>query len=900
VILRFGSIVILWLVIIGASHAAPSTAMPRQSDISSTLHNLSATGSATRKVTSSESQICVFCHTPHGANTAITPLWNRDLSIATYSTYDSSSIQADIGPPGDSSKLCLSCHDGTIAIGSLNVLNGVAAPVTMVGTSSTGDGSMPDGSGALTGFTRNLGKDLSGDHPISFSFAESQVDKVVSTVRLAAADGELRDPPLFDQNGSLIVGDAAAAHIAKGSKIAPLDADGKVQCTTCHDPHVSGTDDPNASGLTENNVKFLRARRFQMEAPTPDSGTSVATFTLDKDIVCLECHAKPGWAASVHAVPGVASTVYKTTAAELREFPLGIKVWQAACLNCHDTHTVQGANRLLREGTDSTATPKSGGKPALEETCFQCHTSAANSILENGIANIEKEFSDPNFRMPLNVYNGDKEVHDIQNADFTEGDVPAAGANDPNNASLGWGANITTNLANRHAECTDCHNPHRMTKTTLAGGTDTSKGTHPHTTAELGVASHSNLISGVLAGTWGVEPVYNAATSGGAKFGVPSGRPIGFKVLSGVGNVEGVNVTKEYQICLKCHSNYGYDDKGTPDNAQAALLTNVPNDRPETGSAVGLTSFVDITAVPTSPDYIRDKAQTNSFKNYTNQAMEFQAPSLHKGLNVDKGSEAGAGANYNINNNRSWHPVMEPTGRPTSNHDEANSGLRQNSGWRAPFNNIGVQTMYCTDCHGANTGGTTVTPATGVPWGPHGSSNAFILKGSWDRGSNKASSNNLLCFKCHQSGPYSGSSGGPSAFFIPGNKEYGHTDRHGDKVSSILDCMWCHVAVPHGWKNRSLLVNLNDIGPEVMCREIDKLAIDRGGYGITCTVGMPMPVGTIVPNSAIGGTIGYDNPPYYVNARLKISSFPNSGRWSESNCEGKSGMQSTCNEGASY
>ena len=136
-ILRFGTIVILWLVIIGASHAAPSTAMPRQSDISSTLHNLSATGSATRKVTSSESQICVFCHTPHGANTAVTPLWNRDLSIATYSTYDSSSIQADIGPPGDSSKLCLSCHDGTIAIGSLNVLNGVAAPVTMVGTSST-------------------------------------------------------------------------------------------------------------------------------------------------------------------------------------------------------------------------------------------------------------------------------------------------------------------------------------------------------------------------------------------------------------------------------------------------------------------------------------------------------------------------------------------------------------------------------------------------------------------------------------------------------------------------------------------------------------------------------------------------------------------------------------------
>jgi hypothetical protein len=42
-------------------------------------------------------------------------------------------------------------------------------------------------------------------------------------------------------------------------------------------------------------------------------------------------------------------------------------VWKASCLNCHDTHTVQGARRLLREGTDSTAVPKTGGNPALEQ-----------------------------------------------------------------------------------------------------------------------------------------------------------------------------------------------------------------------------------------------------------------------------------------------------------------------------------------------------------------------------------------------------------------------------------------------------------------------------------------------------------------------------------------------------
>ena len=36
---------------------------------------------------------------------------------------------------------------------------------------------------------------------------------------------------------------------------------------------------------------------------------------------------------------------------------------------------------------------------------------------------------------------------------------------------------------------------------------------------------------------------------------------------------------------------------------------------------------------------------------------------------------------------------------------------------------------------------------------------------------------------------------------------------HTDKIERIR-CNWCHVAVPHGWKNKALLVNLNDVGEE--------------------------------------------------------------------------------------
>ena len=73
-----------------------------------------------------------------------------------------------------------------------------------------------------------------------------------------------------------------------------------------------------------------------------------------------------------------------------------------------------------------------------------------------------------------------------------------------------------------------------------------------------------------------------------------------------------------------------------------------------------------------------------------------------------------------------------------------------------------------------------------------------------------------------------------------------------------LDCRWCHVAVPHGWKNKGLLVNLNDVGPEV-----------------------GLAPGTQVRN---GTTAGYTNGPYYLNAMNKIVNFATSGNWDETDC----------------
>ncbi len=435
------------------------------SDIANTVHNLSSSGPGTVTATN-ESQICVFCHTPHDATQVpAAPLWNRSLSAETYTTYDSSSMDAvGLDQPGGSSKLCLSCHDGTLALGAVNVLDGQTnVTIDLSGTSVTGG--MPQGSGTQTGFTRNLGTNLSNDHPISFPYDST----------LASTDGELRDPALESHIADRVAG--------VRPPLVPLE-NGQMQCVSCHDPHIR---DANSAV----NIKFLRLNRFQVSNPLGGN------FDQNNDIICLACHDKLGqaWATSAHADQNVADEIYTDTAAIRRDFPTGAQVWEVACLNCHDTHTVQGARRLLREGTDSLATPKSGGSSAIEETCYQCHSNDGSVLLGQGgagfpVPDIKTDFTSIR-RMPITSADqpAGMEVHDITDADFSE-----------STWLLGKG-----NAQNRHVECTDCHNPHRLMKNQLFNGNaGNAVGTHEHDVS----VQHSNIASGVLRGSSGCMACY--------------------------------------------------------------------------------------------------------------------------------------------------------------------------------------------------------------------------------------------------------------------------------------------------------------------------------------------------------------------------------------------------------
>ena len=151
------------LVLVATCAAAFTAVVDAQVDVAAPTnkHNLSITGPGPVKA-QAETEICIFCHTPHNANPAV-PLWNHSMSVGvSYQPYNSTTLRAAVGLPTGSTKLCLSCHDGTVAIGS-TINNGAKA---MIGV---------DGAGRLTG-SSVLGVDLRDDHPVSFApLANSEI-----------------------------------------------------------------------------------------------------------------------------------------------------------------------------------------------------------------------------------------------------------------------------------------------------------------------------------------------------------------------------------------------------------------------------------------------------------------------------------------------------------------------------------------------------------------------------------------------------------------------------------------------------------------------------------------------------------------------------------------------------
>lgn len=152
-------------------------------------------------------EICVYCHTPHSA-LSIVPLWNRtNPANGGYVPYTSNTMNAaPTASIGAGSLLCMSCHDGSLAIDSgvyntPNFNNGTPADNGAVGKEGVNVDRKVAGNALL-------GLNLSNDHPVGFAYAD------------ASADGSLE-----------------ALLTVQGSTIVKLISGTQVECATCHDAH---------------------------------------------------------------------------------------------------------------------------------------------------------------------------------------------------------------------------------------------------------------------------------------------------------------------------------------------------------------------------------------------------------------------------------------------------------------------------------------------------------------------------------------------------------------------------------------------------------------------------------------------------------------------------------------
>lgn len=272
-----------------------------QSGVSNTRHNMSmanganAAGFVMKPYRNDYGEVCVYCHTPHGANTesaiAKAPLWNRTSLVTTYQTYSSQSLTGSVAAPGAASLTCLSCHNGTVAIDSIINMPGSGRYNAASQTShqeafldswgTTGrhlaiGHTSPGPTGAITGcmschngeyisngtdFTAfYIGTDLRDDHPVSVPYPGNADFNQSGLVNCGAV------MKCFDANGNSRADANEVRLYNSGQGFV-------VECASCHDPH--GVMAPSGVQLMRN---FLRVPN------SPGGNNFVASYPQEPDI----------------------------------------------------------------------------------------------------------------------------------------------------------------------------------------------------------------------------------------------------------------------------------------------------------------------------------------------------------------------------------------------------------------------------------------------------------------------------------------------------------------------------------------------------------------------------------------------------------------------------------------
>ena len=215
--------------------------------------------------------MCTFCHTPHKAKSSLL-LWNHTLSSNTFQ-WDVAATTSGTALPGFTgnayngpSAKCLSCHDGSVAIGDVGWFNEAAREGAnaingfKIGGAGVSNATTPGTTSKMIG----SGGNLSGNHPVAIPYPLNGAPNVyngsTSGAQLAtndfATDPTANNIRLYsDIGGGAIVGKATPGKSG-------------IECSSCHDPHNKAAKDDY----------FLRGKLT--------GGTQADGY------ICLQCHKK--------------------------------------------------------------------------------------------------------------------------------------------------------------------------------------------------------------------------------------------------------------------------------------------------------------------------------------------------------------------------------------------------------------------------------------------------------------------------------------------------------------------------------------------------------------------------------------------------------------------------------
>ena len=454
---------LLMVALLATTFAAGDAAA--KSGVNGSPHDLSATGGTGQNKVSfaSEGRVCVFCHVPHQAQAGL-PLWSRELSQATYTPYQSSTLKANPKPdrPTGASRLCLSCHDGTIAL-TQYVSSNITGGLPMQGSA-------------------NLTTDLSNDHPISFSYGSS----VGSSTELVA-------PGALPSQIKLEGGDI-------------------LQCTSCHDPHdnelgrflVINNNDPTKPGYQTGAPLCVACHK-----PTGwDPATHNPAVTNSLAGACMNCHMSHNAPGAVRLLKQVndPETCYSTchnsssvnTQSNIKDLiastpyrhPVDIPVpsgqshdeaeslpaqnYHVACADCHNPHQANKSNAPLKNpplidgrlaGVRGVTQTLSVVTPAVNEyeVCFRCHAGGSASLFSGRtVTSPTRMITDPQQEERFNINN--PSYHPV--------------TSDRKGGGASLLASLKTSMIRIY--CSDCHN---NDKGATAGGTGPNGphgSTYPH------------------------------------------------------------------------------------------------------------------------------------------------------------------------------------------------------------------------------------------------------------------------------------------------------------------------------------------------------------------------------------------------------------------------------------